>query len=41
MSTETTSGRPRRLTTAMREVETVTPLELFFDLVFVLSLIHI
>ena len=37
MSTETTAGRPRRLTTAMREVETVTPLELFFDLVFVLA----
>ncbi|MDQ3722758.1 MAG: low temperature requirement protein A [Actinomycetota bacterium] len=37
MSTEVTTGRARRLTTAMREVETVTPLELFFDLVFVLA----
>ena len=37
MSTETSSGRPRRLSTAMREEETVTPLELFFGLVFVLA----
>jgi low temperature requirement protein LtrA len=37
MSTETTTARPRRLSTALREVETVTPLELFFDLVFVLA----
>jgi low temperature requirement protein LtrA len=37
MSTETSTGRTRRLTTAMREEETVTPLELFFDLVFVLA----
>jgi len=38
MSTETASGRTRRLTAVMREEETVTPLELFFDLVFVLAL---
>ena len=31
-------GRARRLRTVMREGETVTPLELFFDLVFVLAL---
>jgi low temperature requirement protein LtrA len=38
MSTETASGRARRLTPVLREAETVTPLELFFDLVFVLAL---
>ncbi|MEA2220568.1 MAG: hypothetical protein QOJ35_3194 [Solirubrobacteraceae bacterium] len=38
MSTEVASGRAHRLTTVMREEETVTPLELFFDLVFVLAL---
>ncbi len=38
MSTEVASGRARRLTAVPREVETVTPLELFFDLVFVLAL---
>jgi low temperature requirement protein LtrA len=38
MSTEVASGRTRRLTAVMREEETVTPLELFFDLVFVLAL---
>ncbi|MEA2274642.1 MAG: hypothetical protein QOI98_3350, partial [Solirubrobacteraceae bacterium] len=39
MSTEeVASGRTRRLTAAPREEETVTPLELFFDLVFVLAL---
>jgi low temperature requirement protein LtrA len=38
MSTEVASGRRRRLTAVMREEETVTPLELFFDLVFVLAL---
>jgi low temperature requirement protein LtrA len=38
MSTEALSGRARRLTPVMREAETVTPLELFFDLVFVLAL---
>jgi low temperature requirement protein LtrA len=38
MSTETSSGRAPRLRTAKREDETVTPLELFFDLVFVLAL---
>jgi low temperature requirement protein LtrA len=38
MSTEAASRRARRLTTAMREGETVSPLELFFDLVFVLAL---
>jgi low temperature requirement protein LtrA len=38
MSTEVAAGRTRRLTTAMREEATVTPLELFFDLVFVLAL---
>ena len=37
MSTEATSARGRRLTPVMREAETVTPLELFFDLVFVLA----
>src|ERR1041384_1692192 len=38
MSTEVAAGRARRLTAVMREEETVTPLELFFDLVFVLAL---
>ena len=38
MSTDVATGRPRRLTAVMREEETVTPLELFFDLVFVLAL---
>ena len=38
MSTEATSARARRLNPVMREDETVTPLELFFDLVFVLAL---
>ena len=38
MSTELAPGRPRRLRAVMREEETVTPLELFFDLVFVLAL---
>ena len=38
MTTEAASGRTRRLTAVMREEETVTPLELFFDLVFVLAL---
>jgi low temperature requirement protein LtrA len=37
MSTAT-PGRSPRLTTVMREGENVTPLELFFDLVFVLAL---
>ena len=37
MSTEAPAGRARRLTTALREGETVSPLELFFDLVFVLA----
>jgi low temperature requirement protein LtrA len=32
------SGRPRRLTAVLRNEERVTPLELFFDLVFVLAL---
>src|SRR3954471_7654746 len=34
----TTASRRPRLTAVMREGETVTPLELFFDLVFVLAL---
>jgi len=38
MSTEALTGRARRLTPVMRQAETVTPLELFFDLVFVLAL---
>jgi low temperature requirement protein LtrA len=38
MSAEGASGRTRRLTAVMREEETVTPLELFFDLVFVLAI---
>ena len=37
MSTEAPAGRARRLTTALREGETVSPLELFFGLVFVLA----
>ena len=37
MATETTTHRPR-LSAVMRETEQVTPLELFFDLVFVLAL---
>ncbi|MDP1850136.1 MAG: low temperature requirement protein A [Solirubrobacteraceae bacterium] len=37
MSTDPTSARPRRLTAALRDVEAVSPLELFFDLVFVLG----
>ncbi len=39
MSTQTSSvgPRPRRLTATLRDVETVSPLELFFDLVFVLG----
>ncbi|HEX4365091.1 MAG TPA: low temperature requirement protein A [Solirubrobacteraceae bacterium] len=38
MSTEVTSGRAHRLAPVLREAETVTPLELFFDLVFVLAI---
>lgn len=38
MSTDVGPGRGRRLTAVAREEETVTPLELFFDLVFVLAL---
>jgi low temperature requirement protein LtrA len=38
MSTEVASGRAHRLTAVLRQEETVTPLELFFDLVFVLAL---
>ena len=34
----TTAGRVPRLTAVLRDKETVTPLELFFDLVFVLAL---
>jgi low temperature requirement protein LtrA len=34
----TTTPRPRRITAVLREEERVTPLELFFDLVFVLAL---
>lgn len=37
MSTQATPARARRLNPVMREAETVTPLELFFDLVFVLA----
>ena len=37
MSTESASRRVPRLTAALREGETVSPLELFFDLVFVLA----
>jgi low temperature requirement protein LtrA len=36
--TATTEGRPHRLTAVLREESRVTPLELFFDLVFVLAL---
>ena len=38
VSAETTSTRTPRLRTVLRETERVTPLELFFDLVFVLAL---
>ena len=38
MSTDVAPGPQRRLSAVMREEETVTPLELFFDLVFVLAL---
>jgi low temperature requirement protein LtrA len=39
MTTEmSSSGRAHRLTATLREEETVTPLELFFDLVFVLAI---
>jgi len=38
MSTDAAPTRARRLTPTMREGETVTPLELFFDLVFVLAI---
>ncbi len=38
MSAAAASGRTPRLRAAMRQEETVTPLELFFDLVFVLAL---
>jgi low temperature requirement protein LtrA len=38
MSTRAASGRAGRLTAVLREEETVTPLELFFDLVFVLAI---
>jgi low temperature requirement protein LtrA len=38
MSTEVAAGRTRRLRAVMRQEETVTPLELFFDLVFVLAI---
>src|SRR3954447_22078740 len=38
MSTEGVTIRGRRLTAVARQEETVTPLELFFDLVFVLGL---
>ena len=34
----TTTGRPRRMRATRREGEQVTPLELFFDLVFVLAI---
>ena len=37
MSTEVAPGRARRLSARQREGETVSPLELFFDLVFVLA----
>src|SRR3712207_3269441 len=36
--TTSPESRPRRLTAVLREEERVTPLELFFDLVFVLAL---
>jgi low temperature requirement protein LtrA len=38
MSAAVVSGRVRRMTPVMRQEETVTPLELFFDLVFVLAI---
>ena len=38
MSSETTPTRTPRLATVLRQTERVTPLELFFDLVFVLAL---
>jgi low temperature requirement protein LtrA len=38
MSTEASSGRTHRISAVLREEETVTPLELFFDLVFVLAI---
>jgi len=38
MTTDVVSGPARRLSAVMRQEETVTPLELFFDLVFVLGL---
>jgi low temperature requirement protein LtrA len=38
MSTEVVSGHTHRLRAVMRQEETVTPLELFFDLVFVLAI---
>jgi low temperature requirement protein LtrA len=38
MSTEVAAGRTHRLRAVMRQEETVTPLELFFDLVFVLAI---
>ncbi len=37
MTTQAASGRARRISPVMREAEAVTPLELFFDLVFVLA----
>ncbi|HEV7806735.1 MAG TPA: low temperature requirement protein A [Solirubrobacteraceae bacterium] len=37
MSRQAVTGRAHRLTPVLREEETVTPLELFFDLVFVLA----
>gem|GEM_PF-6355417 len=38
MTTEVAPGRSRRLSAVMRDGETVTPVELFFDLVLVLGL---
>jgi low temperature requirement protein LtrA len=38
MSTDVARGQQRRMTAVLRDEETVTPLELFFDLVFVLGL---
>ncbi len=38
MSADVATGRTRRLKAVMRQGDTVTPLELFFDLVFVLAL---
>src|SRR6476659_7992062 len=37
MTTEPSSGRARRFTAELRQQETVKPLELYFDLVFVLG----